>query len=247
MMRSVFVTVFMISALVLLSAVLSATPFADAGFKGSDRPVVVELFTSQSCSSCPPADKLLQELSEKPGVIALACHVTYWDHLHWKDTLSQEFCTNRQRLYAQARGSLRNYTPQMVVSGHEEFVGSQRGTAYKAIKKAAENPAAEIGLEYDGAVLRVTLPALGEPDSAYDLWLFGTKKEVMQKIPSGENRGRTVTYVNSAVMQLVLPLWDGAGAERSINLPYTADADGLTVIAQETGYGPVVAAGTLSF
>ena len=110
--------------------------FVDVDAGASQSPVVVELFTSQSCSSCPPADRNLGKLSENPNVIALGFHVTYWNHLHWEDTLSNEFSTKRQRSYAAAFRNGRVYTPQMVVNGEQEFVGSNGSKVNAALKKA---------------------------------------------------------------------------------------------------------------
>lgn len=204
-------------------------------------PVVLELFTSQSCSSCPAADKVLAEAAGLPGVIALGFHVTYWDHLSWKDTLSHEFATARQRSYAWQRDSSRVYTPQMIVNGGEEFVGSDRGRLQKSLKKSA--PLASLILSRQGGEVVLTLPSLAATE--YTLWLFGTKNSVIQPIRSGENGGRTVTYTHAVMLEKELGSWDGTKGQRTFAVPAGQDIDRLVVLAQSKKYGPIYGAGLL--
>ena len=212
--------------------------FGNLETKDLDKPVVVELFTSQSCSSCPPADKNLAKLSENPNVIALGFHVTYWNHLHWKDTLSNQFSTDRQRAYARHKGNGRVYTPQMVVNGGDEFVGSRSGSIKSSLNRAQEVDPIQVA--EDGDKLTVTLPSL--KDGNYTLWLAGTKDTHTQEIPSGENRGRTVTYHNAVLHYEKAGNWDGFPQELSFDKP-AGDIDNYVVLAQEGGYGPIIAAG----
>lgn len=204
-------------------------------------PVVVELFTSQSCSSCPSADKVLSELAKNNDVIALGCHVTYWNHLHWEDTLSMQNCTQRQRSYATYRKSRRVYTPQMVVNGQAEFTGSHRVRAREEVSTAPS--IARIDLAFDGQSLGVNLPAIEE--GSYHLTVFGTKDSHTQHVPRGENRGRTLTYSNSVLLLESAGLWKGGLENRSFDLGKLKDLDHLVIIAQIDGYGPIVAAGRL--
>lgn len=220
--------------------------FGDLDLSASSVPVVVELFTSQSCSSCPPADKVLSELADNPNVIALSCHVDYWDHLHWKDTLSQSFCTDRQRSYARAMNSRRVYTPQMVVNGRSEFVGSNRGQAGNVISKAQKTPNVkmiEIAKSGDDSV-EITLPQLVKGGD-YTVWIMGYNAPHTQSIPSGENRGRTVLYKNSVTALDTLGRWSGEGRTERFTLPKGTNTAGLAVIAQDGTHGHIAAAGKI--
>ena len=210
-----------------------------------DGPVVVELFTSQSCSSCPPADALLGELAEHDNIIALGCHVTYWDHLNWRDTLSRKFCTDRQRAYARQMGSRQVYTPQMVVNGDIEFVGSNRSEATRAIATTTVLP---IKLELtDENTITATLPALPQGAGRQTLWLMRTHSEHTQAIKSGENRGRTITYVNSVETLEQRGTWPGTAQTLSFPLPKgDAENPSYVLIAQPQGFGEISAAGRLS-
>ena len=205
-----------------------------------DKPVVVELFTSQSCSSCPPADKNLAALSENPNVIALGFHVTYWNHLHWKDTLSQKFATDRQRAYAGYKRNGRVYTPQMIVNGSDEFVGSRSGDIQRSLSRAPEIKPIKLTYE-SSAQIKAILPKLAK--AHYTLWLAGTKDTHTQSIPSGENRGRTVTYKNAVIHYEKAGNWDGHPREIFIDLPVRNNADNYVLLVQKDGYGPIVAAG----
>ena len=210
-----------------------------------DAPVVVELFTSQSCSSCPPADRILASLVKKDNIIALGCHVSYWNHLHWKDTVSREFCDMRQHGYSSVRGEKRVYTPQMIVNGQDQFVGSRANQVKAALKKASKNPIQYIEIETsDPQNLRFTLPEI--PQDTYRLWAFGYQKKLDQKIPSGENSGRAVTYVNSVISFTNLGAWNGAAAIHEFEKP-NEKIDGIAILAQRNGYGEIIAAGKLSF
>ena len=156
-------------------------------------PVVVELYTSQSCSSCPSADRVLSEIANNDNIIALGCHVTYWNHLHWKDTLSLQDCTDRQRAFNRDAGTGRVYTPQMVINGADEFVGSRRGTAFNAIASAAR--ILPLTLVESDRQITVTLPANIRNQPYVAEWVtFADHHD--QHVPSGENRGRHLSYTN---------------------------------------------------
>ena len=132
--------------------------------ENTDSPVVLEMFTSQSCSSCPPADRVLSQLeAQNDNIIALSCHVTYWNHLHWKDTLSKEFCSTRQRDYVRTLRSRGPYTPQIMINGKHTMVGSQGGKIVRAIENAA--PIKSIGLSLDNDQLNIKLPETAGNDS----------------------------------------------------------------------------------
>lgn len=215
--------------------------------------VVAELFTSQSCSSCPPADKVLKELSKDKDVIALSCHVTYWNHLHWKDTLSQEFCTQRQRSYAHAFKNRNVYTPQLVVNGRYEFTGSRKKQADQTVQMAKTNNLLSIDIKKEGSHLTISLPTI--PDHAnknFQLVLMSYADGHTQKIPSGENRGRTVHYTNPVTGMVSLGHWNGKKKSFKYDLNEESANAGYVVLAQEKaqdrGPGkamPIFAAGRL--
>ena len=204
-----------------------------------DKPIVVELFTSQSCSSCPPADRNLTDLSTNPNVIALGYHVTYWDHLHWKDTLGREFATDRQRKYASEAGLGRVYTPQMIVNGKDEFIGSRKNDIQRALDNThAVEP---IAVAKAGNWLHFDLPNVGKAD--YKIWVAGIKKEHTEKIKSGENRGRTVTYSNTVIDLIDGGAWDGTSFEKILSVQANKNVDHYVIFAQENTYGQIIAAG----
>src|SRR5713101_2054972 len=121
-----------------LAALLLGTTLAALPTNAEPRPVVVELFTSQGCSSCPPADALLGELSRRAGVLALGFHISYWDRLGWRDPLSSSASTERQKAYARRLTGGQVYTPQLVVDGTSEMVGSDREAVLAALREAGE-------------------------------------------------------------------------------------------------------------
>jgi hypothetical protein len=174
-------------------------------------PVVVELFTSEGCSSCPPADALLSRLSKEqpvPGVqiIPLGMHVTYWDRLGWKDAASLLLATERQQAYGGVFGADRVYTPQAVIDGHEETVGSDEAALTRAIAKAVRQPRARVDLRasLDGNALRAEatiaeLPA--DPKESIHAWMFVTEDGLASIVKRGENGGRTLYH--DAVVRIV--------------------------------------------
>ena len=200
--------------------------------------IVVELFTSQSCSSCPPADKLLGQLSKNEDIIALSCHVTYWNHLHWKDTLSREFCTDRQRLYNASLNRSNSFTPQMVINGNLSAVGSRSNDVNKKLNQA--KPIHKINLSSSSDKLTFELPNIGQNAK---LILIEYIPLHTQSIPSGENRGRTVTYTNPVNNIREIGAWDGSQQIRSIDVKNSASK--FAIIAQIGSNGPILAAGKL--
>ena len=167
-------------------------------------PVVVELFTSEGCSSCPPADALLAKLAWQqpvPGVevIALGMHVTYWDELGWKDRFSLPLATERQQAYSRVFGEDRIYTPQVVVDGREELIGSAEAGVRQAIQKAAQRPHTRIAIEpgytQQGISAKITIPAIPpEVDEPLDLLFFVTEGGLSSEVRRGENHGRTLRH-----------------------------------------------------
>jgi hypothetical protein len=197
---------------------------------------VLELFTSQGCSSCPAADKVLGELSQDPSLVAITLAVDYWDYLGWKDTLALKGHTARQRAYAGVRGDREVYTPQLVVNGVMHVNGANKAAIEHAIAHT-RNKASALTLPVSVSVaddkLHVTLPSKdGQP--AAEVWLCPTTKSVNVKIGRGENRGNTITYTNVARRWVKLGEWDGKAQTLSIPLKdlQTGDIDQVTVLVQ---------------
>ncbi len=190
------------------SAGQAATPAA---------PVVVELFTSQSCSSCPPADALLAELSRtRPDILALDFHVTYWDRLGWKDPYSLPQATERQRRYAGQLNQEGMYTPQLVAGGRHQAVGSDRPAVLAAIAAAASDTAVPLRLARDAAGLVLDV---GTGHGAGTLLLVGFDPAHTTRVAGGENGGRMLTEVN--VVRSLVPAgpWHGAAAVLHVPQP----------------------------
>ena len=203
--------------------------------------VVVELFTSQGCSSCPPADAFLSELAQTEGVIALSLHVDYWDYIGWADSFAQARFTERQKSYARAVGSRMIYTPQMIIGGAERIEGNTPDAVVKAIgKHMAWNSPVTLAIARDGA--RLTISASADPPLARGavVQLVRFIPEATVIIERGENAGRTVTYHN--IVTSWEPVAEWAGAEP---LAMTADVPGddpVVVILQEPGPAQILAA-----
>lgn len=204
------------------------------------RPVLVELFTSQGCSSCPPADEFAVRLSaEAEDVLVISLPVDYWDYLGWKDTLASPAFANRQRLYAAIQGKSRVYTPQMMVDGRADAVGSREGVVRRMIERRREALAngsgAEAGLrishEADGSVQAHVSSGLVGADSA-TLWLVRLRGQVPIDIGRGENRGRTITYANVAREMVPLGRWYGGGWTVGVPLEGGEASDGIALILQ---------------
>jgi hypothetical protein len=195
---------------------------------------VIELFTSQGCSSCPPADKLMLEMAKDPSLIVLSLPVDYWDYLGWKDTLAHSAFTYRQKAYSAVRGDRQVYTPQVVVNGAAHAVGSDRAAIDKAIlatKQQASVLSVDIRIEKADGTLKVVLPA---SSGAYgQVWVLPMVKERAVQIGRGENTGRSVTYANVARGVTRVGSWDGVA--QTIAIPaeaVPAESEGLVVLLQ---------------
>ncbi|MBR0655898.1 DUF1223 domain-containing protein [Plastoroseomonas arctica] len=198
-------------------SLLLAAP-ALAGFPARAQgagPVVVELFTSQSCSSCPAADALLVELAQRAEVLALSFHVTYWDRLGWRDRFSLREATDRQRAYATTMGRNQVYTPQAVVQGRADAVGSDRAALLGAIGAAR---AATVPLRLVAGSDQVSL-GIGAGIGAGGLWLVGYDRRHVTAIGAGENGGRTLTHANVVRSLARIGDWHGGAHQQSVARP----------------------------
>lgn len=207
--------------------------------------VLVELFTSQGCSACPPADALLAELSERDDIVALSLHVDYWDYLGWSDVYASPAFTKRQAAYARRNGARSVYTPQMVVDGQAQVVGSRREEVLAAIEAAAAAPPpARIRLMRRDDRLEARVEPLASDPPAGVLWFVTYRSPEPVRIRSGENAGLRMRYRNVARSWMKLGRWDGRGPER-FSAPAPAEEVGVAVILQQDRAGPVLAAARL--
>ena len=189
------------------------------------RPVVVELFTSQGCSSCPPADALLGELAMREGVIALGYHISYWDRLGWKDPLSSEAATKRQIRYARQLNGGQVYTPELVVDGVSDVVGSDRDAVLKAVSTAHPDTVAPVTIATDRRSI-----AIGSGHGGGEVLLVRFTKHRTTQVGAGENSGRTADDFNGVQSIVSLGAWSGAPATFPLEPP--GPEDGLAVLVQ---------------
>jgi hypothetical protein len=189
-MKSTFIT--RRKAIALSVAGIASLGKAQAGAK--QKLSLVELFTSQGCSSCPPADRLAGELAKRDDVIVLSYNVDYWDYLGWRDTLAKPEYSQRQYDYAHARGDGNVYTPQMIFNGSDHTVGSNAQKVEKAL--ATANPLSNImQIKRNAEEISVSIEADAAVGDA-TLWLFAVAPKLQQAIARGENAGESIAYYN---------------------------------------------------
>ena len=233
------------AALVAAGRRVSETPGPQPGTAGPPHPVVVELFTSQGCSSCPPADAALAHFAQDPNVVAISRPVTYWDSLGWRDTLARPANTDLQRAYAARQQSNEVYTPQAVVQGAVALVGGRTGAIHRAIDEAAARPAP--GLRFENGAGGRVIALDGAAARPAEIHLLALRRLVPVAIGRGENSGHVVDYVNVVVAENVIGAWRGG----RLRLPVPAarlrvpGADRYAIIVQEPNAGPILAAGFL--
>ncbi|MGN6114439.1 MAG: DUF1223 domain-containing protein [Nitrobacter sp.] len=180
----------------------------------ADPRAVVELFTSQGCSSCPAADKILGELSKDPSIVALSLPIDYWDYLGWKDTLADTRFTARQKAYSQMRGDRDVYTPQVIVNGSAHVIGSDRAAIEGAMHDTRKNDdvmSVPVSMSVSGKQLNVSVASASanHPSDHGEVWICAISKAVPISIGRGENRGREVTYYNVVRNWLKVGDWTG--------------------------------------
>tara|TARA_R110000787_G_scaffold257417_3_gene362601 strand:+ start:144 stop:941 length:798 start_codon:yes stop_codon:yes gene_type:complete len=235
-----------LAALVLavgLSAAL-LTGGASSAFAAGNK-IVVELFTSQGCSSCPPADRLVGELAKRDDVLPLSFHVDYWDYLGWKDPFSSAEYTLRQRDYRGQFGLRYIYTPQIVIGGTKQEVGSHRGKVLRAIEQVRARPMVAVSVAHpDEKTALVAVDAGRTPGRTATVWLFAYDKSHTTEIQRGENGG--VTLTNSNVVRAIRPIgkWDGKKTEIEVPIAMLGidKQDGCAIVVQEGGNGAILGA-----
>lgn len=215
---------------------LMATPLA-----AQNTPVVVELFTSQGCSSCPPADNLMHDLAKRDDVIALALHVDYWDYIGWKDEFADPRNAERQRAYATTAGRRSIYTPEMIVNGLTDIVGAKPMEISRAIAVHKENPrAVSLSIARQGNEVQIEATTLRRGMGRMVVQMLRYQPERKAKITRGENAGRTIAYANVTQDWKILGEWDGKSP-----LSMTVAASGeepVVVLIQAVDLGPILAA-----
>jgi len=225
--RNVLLTPALLGCLALMSSPATA----------DTRPVLVELFTSQSCSSCPPADALLGELARRRDVVALGFHISYWDGPGWKDPFSSQSSTDRQRAYARLFGLAQVYTPQMIVDGAREMVGSNRDQVLAALRDARPETIAPVTFAADRRSV-----AIGAGDGRGNVLLVRFAEKRTTRVAGGENARRTLQDANGVEMLTAFGSWNGSALSFAIEPP--ADGEGLAVLVQAPD-GRMLGAATL--
>jgi hypothetical protein len=220
-------------------------PVSPADAAASLHPVVVELFTSQGCSSCPPADAALDRLARDPAIVAISRPVTYWDSLGWRDTLARPANTALQRAYAARQASNEVYTPQAVVQGAVALVGGRTGAIHRAVDEAAARPGPGLRIETGAGGRIVALEGVSARPA--EIRLLALRGRVPVTIGRGENSGRTIDYVNVVVAENVIGAWHGGPLRVPVppSRLRTAGADRYAIIVQEPDAGPILAAAFL--
>ena len=228
----------------IILAVLAALPAAAE----ERQPVVVELYTSQGCNSCPPADQYFGDLAKRRDLLPLAFHVDYWNYIGWTDPFAKPWATARQRGYVKSLNERYVYTPQIIVGGAAQGVGSERGTVEGLIRDAVAHQTQPIDLELrwreDGALL-VEVGAGESPAKApADIWLVGYDKPHETQVLRGENAGRTAVDYQAVRNYRRIGGWPGWSLELVVPPDETAGlgTGGVAVLVQQAGLGPVIAA-----
>ena len=225
----------------LLALAILVSP---AALAGQTPKAVFELYTSQGCSSCPPADARLTALSRDPGVVALTLHVDYWDYLGWKDTLAKPHFSERQRAYAQGRGDRGVYTPQIVINGEFACAGSDDKDFDRALRTASRDKPGlpvPIAVTRDGSMISVEIT--DDVGGSGELWLLSVQSSVTVSIERGENKGREATYVN--VVRDMTPIGTWSGGRARFEAKASEMGDSFVVLLHETAGnfpGPIIGA-----
>ena len=224
---------------VLMASSLLALPASGQTSTDGNGLAVVELFTSQGCSSCPPADEVLRQLDQRSDngepIYCLSFHVDYWNKLGWVDPYSKKLFSQRQRAYANGFNSNRVYTPQMIVNGEREFVGSKKLLAEKNVGQALEtradavvNVSATVDRKTRVATVQYELP--GSVAGKF-LNLAVVETSLSNKVPRGENARRTLSHANVVRAFEIVDLEDGASGKQELELPAELKFETAEVIA----------------
>jgi len=224
-------------------------PSAPGWAEPSGGPILFELFTSQGCSSCPPADALLTQYSKKPGVITLSFNVDYWNYLGWRDTLSSPENSERQRDYARSRGDGRVYTPQLVVDGITHVNGANEAAiemAMRNVTKRLKDVEVPVTMRAEGNSIVIDIGAAPATSDLREgtVWLVIANDKRTVSIKRGENRGKTITYTHP--VREITPIGMWKGKKMTLTLPlkdlHAMGGDCLVALLQVQNTGPVLGA-----
>jgi len=222
--------------------------FALGTAQAGERPVVVELFTSQGCSSCPPAEAYLRDLAKRDDVIALEFHVDYWDYIGWKDKFAKREFTDRQQGYVESLKGRYKYTPQMVIDGVSHTVGSNRGKVEALIKRQKQSqdagPKIKVRKEAGSIVAKISAARTSE---TYDIVFVTFDKEHQTAVKRGENRGRNLINARVVREYEMLGNWNGSPVDLTIPIAGRPGDGGCAILVQKRGYGEIIAAVSLPF
>ena len=228
-----------------LALTLAVALFHGPAAAGERGPTVVELFTSQGCSSCPPADAFLGELAGRGDVLALSFHVDYWDYIGWKDPYASPVHTQRQRDYVRAFGQRYVYTPQMVIDGAFQASGSDRDAVLGKIAKRDGEDRVDVGIRRSGAgEITVTLPD-SSPVLEAVVWVAAFDKEHVTAVTRGENKGTTMRNYNVVRKLMRVATWDGQALNIPVTLPKMEAGSGCAVIVQSATTGRIIGAAVI--
>jgi len=224
-----------LSAVVTASAILASAALTSA--LCAEPRAVIELFTSQGCSSCPPADKLAGELARDPSLVVMSLAVDYWNYLGWKDTLALPGHSNRQRAYSKSRGDREVYTPQVVVNGSVHTLGSDKSAIENAIAQTRKQDGTlslPVALSIADENISIAIPAGRNAGAKGEIWLCPITRDVEVAVAKGENAGHTITYHN--VVRRWVKLGDWNGTARSFTVPLrdvtSVGGDAVAVMVQ---------------
>jgi hypothetical protein len=232
-----------------LAFVLAFAGLANAGQPQGSHPVVIELFTSQGCSDCPAADRIVAELAKRKDVLALSLPITYWDMLGWKDTFATEANTYRQKSYAKTMNRSGIYTPQLIVDGKLDVVGNQRDRVMAAIANRQSQIASEqpinltLGIASGRVEIAIPAAARAKDKPLATIWVMRTLSSASVNVQQGENKNHQLSYAN--LVRELHRAGEWTGEAMKLDLPITTGKskhDGIAVVLQSHDYGEVIAA-----
>jgi hypothetical protein len=233
------------AGILIVAGLAAAAAGLRAQASSSHGPVVVELYTSQGCSSCPPADRILGELSTMPNVIALAFHVDYWDNIGWRDRFAIPNAALRQREYVKALGLSSAFTPQAVINGRSSITGSDKPRIMAVIADAASD-AVPVGLGVSDGMLTIALPDRAERNT-YTVFVAAYLPQASTPVGRGENTGRTLEEFNIVRQFRSVGTWNGHAVTFRTSLhSFPADASRAAVLIQRDGQGPMAGSAAIA-
>ncbi len=246
-MHNRILSIFIFAGFVLAS--LPLMPTSALADEHARSPIVIELFTSQGCATCVPADDVLADLAKRPDVLALSFHVDYWDYIGWKDPFADREMTARQYSYLESLSQNYAYTPQIVINGVAHELGSNSEAVAEAIERAVEGPRPQLNIELhqedDGSVT-VSVPAAPFRGEAV-VWLVQYDRKLTTEVTEGENRGRTLTNYHVVRDIRRIATWNGSALDLTLDpsLLSVHARDSCAIIVQANGNGPIIGARAL--